>query len=214
MKSRRLIIIFLFFSFSAFCQNERDISMVFNMAEELSLDKGRLDAFKSDLDVFESASLKPRFLRKKRNESIVEIDRQIRQLEFYLEVYSILKNGDRLEFKEKPMIHSDVFLNFQLELSDSKRNLDFMDSIQTLQDLLESFPDFKRLSNESIYRFQHLLCQLEEVSFENVNFVIGQLKILEKRMSLMEEILQSKIEIRTLIFDLSFNINQFSEKYL
>lgn len=214
MKSRRLIIIFLFFSFSAFCQNERDLSLVFKMAEELSIDEGRLDAFKSDLDVFESEGLKPEFLRKKRNKSIVEIDRQIRKLAFYLEVYSNLKSGDTLEVKEKPMIHSDQFLGFQLELSDTKRNLDFMDSIQTLQDLLEAFPDFKRLSNESIYRFQHLLCQLEEVSFENMNFVIGQLKILEKRISLKEEMLQSKIEIRTLIFDLAFNINEFSEKYL
>lgn len=214
MKGRRLIIIFLFFSFSAFCQNERDISMVFNMAEELSLDKGRLDAFKLDLDVFESASLKPRFFRKKRNESMVEIDHQIRQLEFYLEVYSILKNGDTLEFKEKPMIHSDVFLNFQLELSDSKRNLDFMDSIQTLQDLLEAFHDFKRLSNESIYRFQHLLCQLEEVSFENVNFLINQLKTMGRKITHEEELIQLKIKLRKMIFDLAYNLNQVSNKYL
>ncbi|MHA7130095.1 hypothetical protein [Algoriphagus namhaensis] len=214
MKGRRLIIISLFFSFSAFCQNERNISMVFTMAEELSIDEERLEALKSDFDVFESAGPKPGFFRKKRNKSILEIDRQIRQLEYYLEVYSTLKNVDTLEFKEKPMIYSDVFLNFQLELSESTMDLKLIGSIQTLQDLLEAFPDFKKLSNESIYRFQHLSCQLEEISVENVNFVIGQLKILEKRMSLVEEILQSKMEIRTLIFDLSFNIDQFSEKFL
>jgi hypothetical protein len=206
-----MMILFIFLSFG---KSENDLSMVFMMAEELSIDQWRLDTMKSDLDSYKSADLKPRFLRKKRNESLIEIDYQIQELAYYLEIYSKLKSNETLELKDKPMIHSDLFLDFQLELSDSKMNLDFMDRIKTLQDGLEAIPDIKRLSNESIYRFQHLLCQLEEFSFENVNFLTNQLKIMERKIAHEEELTQLKIKLRKMIFDLAFNLNMVSNKYL
>jgi len=100
-----MMILFIFLSFISFGQNRYDLSMVFTMAEDLSIDQWRLDTLKSDLDSYESADLKPRFLRKKRNESQVEIDYQIQELAYYLEIYSKLKSNETLVIISLKLTH-------------------------------------------------------------------------------------------------------------